>query len=129
MEIKFTFDKEAGEIDSKCPESVSDEDIRNYFNAILEKKDEIKEAHEIADLTEIKEFRSTAESFYQVVSLYETIAKEIIIIKIGILTPNTTKQCQMSNITNEKIRSNFAFSILQFAFSNSPINNTTNYYP
>ena len=81
MEIIFSINSEARELNTKCPEVLSYEDIEKYFKEIISKKDEIKEAHEIVDFTEVKEFKSSTERFFSIAGLYERIVKDKIIKK------------------------------------------------
>ena len=76
MKITFNYNKSENTIYSKCPEVLTNESIREYFDELILIKDKINNAHEIVDFTGIETFKSTYHEFKEIKHLYEKLAKE-----------------------------------------------------
>ena len=75
MKITFNYDKSENAIYSKCPEVLTNETIRTYFDELILIKNKINNAHEIVDFTGIKTSNSTYNEFKKIKHLYEDLVK------------------------------------------------------
>ena len=113
MKITFRYDKPENIIYSTCPEVLTNESIRDYFDELISKNDEIKNAHAIVDFTGIKKFNSTFHEFKDIKHLYEDL------VKYGSIKKTTFK------VGNAQQRAMAKMYIVSFA--SSPISNQFDY--
>lgn len=87
MKITFNYNKSENAIYTKCPEVITNDSMRDYFNELISKKGEIKNAHEIVDFTGVKSFNPTYSEFKEIKHLYEQL------VKTGSIKNTTFKVC------------------------------------
>lgn len=99
MEITFNYDKSENAIYTKCPEVLTNESMRDYFNELISKKGEIKNAHEIIDFTGVKSFNPTYNEFKEIKHLYEQL------VNAGSIKKTTFKVCNAQQQAMAKVYS------------------------
>ncbi len=99
MKITFNYNKSENAIHTKCPEVITNESMRDYFNELISKKGEINNAHEIVDFTRVKSFNPTYSAFKEIKHLYEQL------VKTGSIKNTTFKVCNSQQQAMAKVYS------------------------
>ena len=81
MSIPYEYVKSENAIKAKCSECLTDSDIKEYFCELMSGNEEICNAHEIVDFTDVKKFESTYIGFSKTKTMYMNLAKKRVIAK------------------------------------------------